>query len=390
MISLSRLLLDQLRPYDAIRYAKRASGADDPKPIVVFNYTHRCNLLCHHCYINATHPLFQDGTPKIAEPDTATCRRVIDSVAEYGAPVLLFSGGEPLMRKDLEELGTYAKNQGLRTVISSNGTMITKERAEKIKEAGFSYVGVSLDGLEAMNDHFRGVDGSFRKALAGISELKKAEVRVGLRFTITKQNRQDIPALFPLLAQEGIDRICFYHLVPSGRGEELKEILLTTAEIRETMDQIHQLTRQYGKSHSIEVLTVDNHADAPYLYLKLKQENPKLAEKVRDLLENTGGNASGERIASIDATGTVHPDQFMRHYVAGNIFEQSFTEIWGGQGQGILKELRSREDKIHGRCAKCQFFSLCRGNFRARAEGLTGDLWASDPGCYLTDEEIGL
>ncbi|PIQ91187.1 MAG: heme d1 biosynthesis radical SAM protein NirJ1 [Candidatus Omnitrophica bacterium CG11_big_fil_rev_8_21_14_0_20_41_12] len=380
MINCTRLLCDKPGFYDEIRYQK-GKPADTNRPIVVWNSTRRCNLKCIHCYIDAK------NTQDTGELTTQEAKILIDDLASFGAPVFLFSGGEPLMREDLFELGKYAKDKGLRTVISTNGTLITNALAKKIKDAGFSYVGVSLDGLEAINDKFREQKGAFKKALSGIRSCLKNDVRVGLRFTINKHNFRDLPGIFDLIKTEHIPRACFYHLVYSGRGSALINDDLTHPEARDTMDLIFACSQELSGMNT-EILTVDNHADGVYLYLQLKKVDPKKAQRVLELLKINGGNKSGVGIADVDNLGNVHPDQFWREHTFGNVKEKKFSQIWTDESNVLLKNLRNRIPLLKGKCGRCNFKDICAGNFRSRAETLYGDIWQEDPACYLTEDEI--
>lgn len=380
MINCTRLLCEKAGFYDEIRYQK-GKPADTNRPIVVWNSTRRCNLKCIHCYIDAKR------TKDSGELTTQEAKILIDDLAAFGAPVFLFSGGEPFMREDLFELGQYAKDKGLRTVISTNGTLITDDLAKKVKAAGFSYVGISLDGLEATNDKFREQKGAFKKTLSGIRNCLVNNVRVGLRFTINKQNFKDVSGIFDLIEAQNIPRACFYHLVYSGRGSAMINDDLTHQEARQTMDLIFDRSKGLAKT-STEILTVDNHADGVYLYLKLRKEDPKKAQGVLELLKINGGNKSGIGIAGVDNLGNVHPDQFWREHIFGNVRQKKFSEIWMDESNELLNNLRNRTPLLKGKCGRCNFKDTCAGNFRARAEAFYGDIWQEDPACYLTEEEI--
>lgn len=396
MIGISKLYCGTVEPSDALRYGRHSSRlpshllqfSKDKKPVVVWNVTRKCNLKCIHCYAQADDKDFE------GELSTEEGKRLIDDLAEFKTPVILFSGGEPLVRKDLPELAEYAVSKGLRAVISTNGTLIDMDMAKKLKEIGLSYVGISIDGTEETNDRFRGQQGAFKKALEGVHNCMKAGIKVGLRFTINKSNFREIPAIFDLLEEEGIPRICFYHLVYAGRGSDLIKQDLTHEESRETVDLILNRTKQlYEKGIKPEVLTVDNHCDAPYLYMKLKDEEPERATEVLDLMKMNGGNSTGVGIGCVSWDGTVHPDQFWRHYNIGNIRERPFSEIWTDLSDSLLAGLKDRKPllKEHAkRCGQCKWLDICNGNFRVRAEAVYGNVWADDPACYLTDEEIGL
>ena len=246
-----------------------------------------------------------------------------------------------------------------------------------------------MDGLEATNDKFREHKGAFRKTLEGMRNCMKSEVRVGLRFTINKYNFKDLSGIFDLIEDEGLPRACFYHLVYSGRGSSMVEEDLTHQEARDAMDLIFDRSKKLcSKNLDTEILTVDNHADGVYMYLKLKKEDPKKAEEVLELLKINGGNKSGIGITDIDNLGDVHADQFLRHYSFGNVKDRPFSEIWLDESNELLRNLRNRNHLLKGKCGRCHFQDICAGNFRARAEAVYGDIWQEDPACYLTEEEI--
>jgi Fe-coproporphyrin III synthase len=392
MIGISKLYCGTVEPSDALRYGRHSGNlpshllqfSKDKRPVVVWNITRACNLKCVHCYAHATEGSTSD------ELSTEEGRRMIDDLAAFGAPVLLFSGGEPLVRKDMPQLAAYAVEKGMRAVISTNGTLINRSTAQTLKQIGLSYVGISLDGLEPVNDHFRGVDGAFRKALRGIENCQQAGIKVGLRFTINRRNVQEIPGIFDLLEEMEIPRVCFYHLVYAGRGSQLVEDDLTHEETRVAVDLIIDRTQAlHAKGKPKEVLTVDNHADGPYLYLRMLQENPKRAAEVLELLQMNEGNNSGRGIGCVSWDGNVYADQFWRHHSFGNVRQRPFSQIWTEPEDPLLLQLKEKKKYVQGRCATCRWLDICGGNFRVRAEALTGNVWAPDPACYLTDAEIG-
>ena len=228
-------------------------------------------------------------------------------------------------------------------------------------------------------------------ALRGIRNCVATGQKVGLRFTITRDNFQDLDSIFDLLEQENIDRVCFYHLVYSGRGSAMVERDLNHEESRQVMDLIIRRTLDFkARGINKEILTVDNHADAVYLYLKMKEKDPVLGERVLKLIQSNGGNRSGMAFGNIDSVGNVHPDQFTQYITLGNVRERPFGEIWTDLSNPIMAGLKDRKPLLKGRCPKCAYLNLCNGNFRTRAEAVTGDFWAEDPACYLTDEEIGV
>jgi 12,18-didecarboxysiroheme deacetylase len=342
-------------------------------------------LKCVHCYAHAKNTSFAN------ELSTDQGLQLIDDLAEFGSPVMLFSGGEPLVRKDLPQLAAYAVEKGMRAVISTNGTLITPETARNLKKVGLSYIGISLDGMEEVNDRFRGVNGAFQSALEGIKNSQAAGIKVGLRFTINKFNVKEIPKIFQLLEEMDIPRVCFYHLVYAGRGSELVNEDLSHDGSRAALDLIIDETRRlFDKGKPKEVLTVDNHADGPYIYLRLLKENPTRAKEVLELLKWNEGNNSGRGIGCVSWDGEVYADQFWRHYSFGNVKNRPFSQIWADTSETLMGKLKEKKKHVKGRCATCNWLDVCGGNFRVRAEAVSGDIWAPDPACYLTDEEIAL
>lgn len=391
MIGISKLYCATVEPSDALRYSRQSGQlpshllqfSKDKKPVVVWNMTRRCNLKCVHCYARSEDISYDNELTH--EQSIA----MIDDLAAFGVPVLLFSGGEPTVHPRLVEYAQYAVSKGMRAVISTNGTLITKEKARVLKEIGLSYVGISLDGLEEIHDNFRGVKGAYKKAMAAIENCQEAGIKVGLRFTINKRNVADIPGIFDLLEEKNIPRACFYHLVYSGRGSEIAKEDLSHEETRKVLDLIMARTKDlHDRNLAKEILTVDNHADGPYVYQRLLDEDPKRAAEVLELLEMNEGNNSGRGIGCISWDGEVHPDQFWREKSLGNIKDKPFSEIWTNVDNEFLMKLKDKKKHVKGRCAGCRWLDICGGNFRARAESVADDPWDSDPACYLTDEEI--
>ncbi|MBL7224937.1 MAG: 12,18-didecarboxysiroheme deacetylase [Desulfobacteraceae bacterium] len=391
MIGISKLYCGTVEPSDALRYGRQSKDlpshllqfSEDKKPVVVWNVTRACNLKCVHCYARAVDRTYEK------ELNHEQGLSLIDDMAAFGAPVVLFSGGEPLMRPDLVELANYAVSKGMRAVISTNGTLISKDKAKELKEVGLSYVGVSLDGMEEVNDRFRGRKGAFRDAMTGIMNCQEVGLKVGLRFTINRMNTAEVPLIFDVLEEYQIPRACFYHLVYAGRGSNLIDEDLDHEETRKVVDLIIDRTKDlHDRGMAKEVLTVDNHADGPYIYLRMLGENNPRAEEVLSLLKMNEGNSSGRGIGCVSWDGSVYADQFWRHFSFGNVLERPFSEIWSDLSNPLMKKLKEKKGHVKGRCARCRWLDVCGGNFRVRAEAVTGDVWAPDPACYLTDEEI--
>ena len=397
MIGISKLYCGAVEPADVLRYKRRSkdlpSGmlqfSRDKKPVVVWNCTRTCNLRCMHCYAGS-------DAKRYDQLSTQEAKAMIDDLAAFGSPVLLFSGGEPCMRDDLVELMGYAKAAGMRVVISTNGTLITPRLAREFADVGLSYVGVSIDGNRNTHDRFRGVDGAFERSMEGLANAQEAGIKVGLRMTLNKMNFREVDDVFTLMRERSINRACFYHLVYTGRASEMMEMDLTHDETRATVRHIMDLTKAwFDDGGRPEILTVDNHADAPFVYLELLREDPARAEEVMQLLKWNQGNSTGNGIACVSWDGEVHADQFWRHFSFGNVRERPFSEIWTDvsrttDASELMFRLKDKRPFVKGRCAKCRWLDVCGGNFRVRAEADTGDLWASDPACYLTDEEIGV
>lgn len=393
MIGISKLYCGTVEPSDALRYGRHSSKlpshllqfSKDKKPVVVWNVTRACNLNCVHCYAHATEKALEK------ELSTGQAKIILDDLAQFGVPVVLFSGGEPLVRPDLPELADYAVSKGMRAVISTNGTLITREKAAELKEIGLSYVGVSLDGMEEVNDHFRQKKGAFRAAMSGIENCLEAGLKVGLRFTISKLNKDQVGPVFDLLEEMDIPRVCFYHLVYAGRGSELISQDLAHDETREVVDIIMDRAKDlHERGKPKEILTVDNHADGPYVYLRMLRENNSRSSEVLELLKMNEGNSSGRGIGCISWDGAVHADQFWRHHTFGNVQKKPFSEIWSDMSDPLMSMLKDKKQYVTGRCSRCKWLDVCAGNFRVRAEAATGDLWAPDPACYLSDSEIGI
>lgn len=391
MISVTKLLFATEYFGDSLRYTNDAHKAkngvrEGMGPVVVWNSTRTCNLKCRHCYMSS------DAQKYANELTTKEAKQFIDDLADFNVPVLLFSGGEPLIRPDFFELADYATKKGVRPTLSTNGTLITPEVARKIKDIGVGYVGISLDGLRDVNDKFRGKKGAFEAAMNGIKNCVAVDQRVGLRFTINHHNIQELENIFDFIEEENINRVCFYHLVYSGRGNQMMDEDVTAEESRRAMDIIIRRSRDFEeRGLKKEILTVDNHCDGVYMYLKaLAEGRDELAAQIKKYISMNGGNRSGMAFAEVDPLGYVHPDQFTQHHTFGNVRERKFGDIWQDTTNPIMKGLKDRKALLKGRCSKCKYLDNCNGNFRTRAEARTGDFWESDPSCYLTDEEIGI
>jgi len=364
-----------------------ATSARDRRPVVVWNLTRRCNLRCVHCY-TASEP----GRRYEGELNTDEAKAVLDDLAAFGVPAVLFSGGEPLLREDLFELIAHARQRKLHVVLSTNGTLIDERIAQRLHALRCAYVGVSLDSATpAIHDRFRGVAGAFERTMRGFRSLLAAGQKVGLRLTLTRQTAADIEQVFDFIEAESIDRACFYHLVPAGRGGQVVDLSL--AESRRAVETILARTADlHARGKAVEILTVDNHCDGPLLYLKMTAEANPRAEEVYRMLEWNGGGrySSGVGIGCIGPAGEVHANQFWSHHSFGNVRRRPFSAIWLDESDPLMAGLKDRLPRLEGRCGACRFKALCGGSSRVRAEAAFGDPWQYDPACYLTDEEIGV
>ncbi|WP_256290618.1 TIGR04347 family pseudo-SAM/SPASM protein [Halobellus inordinatus] len=390
MISISKLLCDLDAEGDGLRYDDGADSSREQiteerttKPVVVWNVTRRCNLYCEHCYAGA------DLDAASGELTTAEGKQLLDELADYGVPVVLFSGGEPLVRDDLEELVAYASDAGIRPVLSTNGTLATPERAAALREAGLKYAGVSVDGMPERNDAFRGQDGAFDAAVRGIENFLDAGLKTGLRYTITEKNAPDMESVVDLLSDVGLDRFCFYHLDYGGRGGEIADADLSPTERREAVEQLCEMTLEYhDEGEEIETLLVGNYADAAFLVEYARDQfGAAKADAVRRYLEVNGGDPTGERVADVDYQGNVHLTQFWQGYSLGNVRDRPFGAIWEDESNPLLAALRNREDHLTGKCANCRYQDVCRGGSRLRAIAADSDVFGPDPQCYLTPQE---
>ena len=373
MISVTKLLFARNYFGDSLRYTKTAhkmtgGATEGVGPVVVWNSTRTCNLKCRHCYMDSDSRRYSD------ELSTKEAKKFIDDLAEFKVPVLLFSGGEPLMRQDFFELAEYAAKKNIRPTLSTNGTLITKEVAEKIKNIGVGYVGISLDGLKNVNDKFRGVEGAFQKAMAGIKNCVAINQRVGLRFTINRHNFSELDNIFDFIEAEKINRVCFYHLVYSGRGSKMIDEDLTPSESRAAMDKIIERTKDFERRGlEKEILTVDNHCDGVYMYLKnLYEGNTEIAAQVKKFISLNGGNRSGIAFGEVDPSGYVHPDQFTQHYTFGNVRERKFGDIWTDTSNKIMAGLKNRKPLLKGRSA----------NFLTTATAISGRAQRLQPAIF--------
>ncbi len=356
-----------------------------PGPVVIWNLIRRCNLTCVHCYSISADVDFA------GELDTAEVFAVMDELKRFRVPVLILSGGEPLLRPDLFEIAERSRAMGFYTGLSTNGTLIDAPMADRIAATGFDYVGISLDGLGATHDKFRRKEGAFDASLAALRLCRDRGVKVGVRFTIAQENAADLPGLLALVEEEGIDKFYLSHLNYAGRGNKNRGSDAHFQTTRRAMDLVFDTAWGFQERGLVrEFVTGNNDADGPYFLSWVQARFPGRAAHIRAKLAEWGGNSSGVNVANIDNLGNVHPDTMWWDYNLGNVRERPFSQIWTDTSDPVMAGLKASPRSIKGRCAGCMHFDLCNGSSRVRARSLTGDAWEEDPGCYLDDAEIGV
>ena len=356
-----------------------------PGPVVIWNLIRRCNLTCRHCYSISADKDFP------GELSTQEVYGVMDDLKAFGVPVLILSGGEPLLRPDIYDIATRAKQMGFYVGLSSNGTLIDATNIGRIAEVGFDYVGISLDGIKDTHDKFRRMVGAYDRSLNAIRLCRDAGIKIGVRFTLTQHNEHDLPALLELMERENVDKFYLSHLNYAGRGNVDRKHDSVFETTRRVMDLLFDTCWSYlERGLDKEFVTGNNDADGVYLLFWARRRFPQLEAHLRAKLAQWGGNSSGVNVANIDNLGNVHPDTFWWHYAVGNVRARPFSAIWPDTSDPLMAGLKASPRRIKGRCGECAYFDICGGNTRVRAQQLTGDAWQEDPACYLSDEEIGI
>ena len=348
--------------------------------IAIWNFTNRCNLSCMHCYSRAD----LDAT------DTLTTEKIMETLPKLkanGIKFIIFSGGEPLTRKDLFDIAARCRELGIITYLSTNGLYVGQKNARRILDT-FNYVGISIDGSEATHDRFRGLPGSFRMSMEAVRLLNSFhEMKVGIRFTITKETLSDLKFIFELAEKEKIPKIYISHLVYIGRGLDNLTMDLTKEQRREAVAYIlDKAFEYYEKGTGIEIVTGNMEQDAILFLERFGARYPEHKETMQRRLREWGGNSAGRKLLNIDAEGNVKPDPFFPRTI-GNILEQDFSDIWRKRPDALLQKLREHPRRVSGKCAECGVIDICNGGSRSRAYAIYGDLWAEDPSCYLNETQ---
>ena len=356
-----------------------------PGPVVIWNLVRRCNLTCKHCYSISADTDFPN------ELSTDQIFEVMDDLKQFRVPVLILSGGEPLLRPDIYKISHRAKDMGFYTALSTNGTLINKSNIDKIAKVGFDYLGISIDGIRETHDKFRRKEGAYEESMHGLRLCRDKGIKVGLRFTMTQDNSDELPQLLDLMQEERINKFYFSHLNYAGRGNKNRKDDVFLKTTRWAIDLLFdRVLEEQRNGRETEFVTGNNDADGVYMLLWVKKNFPEQYDHIRQKLVQWGGNSSGVNVANIDNQGHVHPDTMWWNYDLGNVKDRPFSEIWTDTSDPIMAGLKTQPRIVGGRCGKCVHFDICAGNTRVRALQLTGDAWSEDPACYLTDEEIGI
>lgn len=347
--------------------------------IIIWNFTNRCNLSCHHCYSYAS--------PN--SKDFLSTEFILDSISELkkaGIKFVIFSGGEPLIRKDIFQIADALKEAGIVTYLSTNGLYIDEKNVDAIIKT-FNYIGISIDGIEEVHDEFRGLKGAYQKSLAAIALIQKHGGNAGIRFTITNETKESFYSIFELAEKIGVNKIYISHLVYSGRGLENLKIDISKEERRKFVEfTINKAFEYMEQGRDIDVVTGNMEMDAVVFLNMFAKRYPHLKEEMTKRLKKWAGNSAGVRLGNIDWLGRVKPDPFFPHFI-GNMSEVPFSDIWLGRENEMLNKLRVFPRKIGGYCENCGVLEICNGGSRSRANAIYDDLWAQDPSCYLNDEE---
>ena len=376
MFRLSQFMREVLNP-TPLKPARKPAG-----PVVIWNLIRRCNLTCKHCYTTSADIDFP------GELTTPEIYQVMDDLKDFKVPVLILSGGEPLLHPDIFTISQRAKDMGFYVALSSNGTLISEQNIQQIAEINYQYIGVSLDGMEQTHDQFRKKQGSFADSIKGIRLCRKHGIKAGIRFTLTQDNVEDFPAMLKLMDDEDIDKFYLSHLNYGGRGNKNRKDDAVFQMTRDVMDQLFEACLNWEKEGIVrEIVTGNNDADAVYFLHWVRKHFPEQVKPIKAKLEQWGGNASGVNVANIDNLGNVHPDTFWWHYNLGNIKERPFSAIWKDVSDPLMAGLKQIPRPLKGRCGSCHYQKICNGNTRVRAHQMTNDFWAEDPGCYLTSIE---
>jgi radical SAM protein with 4Fe4S-binding SPASM domain len=348
------------------------------KPIVVWNMTYACNMRCLHCYISAESMSKSELSKKEA-------LELIDQLSRLRPPLLILSGGEPLVRKDFLEIAEYASSRKLRLSLSTNGTLLTKEVAKKLYDLGFVYIGISLDSPNPIwHDKFRGKVGAFDETVAGIKNSVEAGLSTGLRYTIMRKNVNDVSQIVNLALNLKICRITFYHLSPAGRAKEINlDWYISSDQYFKFIDYLIEISRKHAGR--LEIETTMAPFDGIYVADKVAKSNEEFW-RIIEAIEAQGG--CGRKIVAIYPDGTVYPCQFVDFVKLGNVTNEPLERIIDINKPELKYFVETYKYLKGSKCASCPFKRVCNGGDRVRAYYLCGDLYGDDPQCFLDVKSI--
>ncbi len=350
--------------------------------IVAWEITRSCNLFCAHCRSSSTSGTYEN------ELSTEECWRLIDEIVEMGRPVIILSGGEPLLRGDIFQIAGYAVDKGLRVAMGTNGTLITDDVAAKLSAVPISRVAVSIDFPKAeLQDKFRGKPGAFQAAVSGIARLRQAGIEVQINSTITRLNMRYLNELLELALKSGAVAFHPFMLVPTGRGKGLETVAMSPEEYEQTLSWVYDRQKELGDRIFFKP------TDAPHyqriVRQKAKQNNfhgEIMAAKTENEAMNsmTRGCLAGISFCFISHRGRVQGCGYL-DVEAGNIRDRSFKQIW--TESSLFRELRDLSN-IKGKCGACEYKNIC-GGCRARAYESTGDYLEAEPYCIYKPVQTG-
>lgn len=335
---------------------------------IAWEITQRCNLNCVHCRADAE-------INAEAGPSTETAKKVIDDIASYAKPVMVLSGGEPLLRKDIFEIAKYGHEKGLKMAMATNGTLVTEEKCLKIKESGIRICSLSLDGsTEEVHDNFRNQKGAFKGVMRAAALFNKHEIPFIINSSFTKRNQEDIPNIYKLAKELGATAWYMFMIVPTGRGHDIMEELITKEDYEKILNWHYDMERSQE-----DMLVRPTCAPMYYRIFKQRSRDEGKSSKRRTLSFSTGGSKgciAGQLISLLSHNGDVYPCSYFP-LSAGNIYKESFKDIW--EKSKIFQDLRDFK-AYKGKCGVCEYNAVC-GGCRARAYAMEGDYMEEEPFC---------
>ncbi len=356
------------------RHKPESSETPEPR-LVAWETTRNCNLSCLHCRASARHGRFS------GELDTDACLRLVDQIADTGSPIIILTGGEPLLRDDIFTIARYGTDKGLRMVMAPNGTLITEETARDMVEAGIQRISISIDGADAAShDSFRGVAGAFEGALKGARLAAEAGVEFQLNTTITQKNMDQLPAIMDLAENVGAVAHHIFLLVPTGRGKDLADQAISADDYEKTLNWFYDRKKTTGLQLKATC--------APQYYRILRQrakeEGVSLSFQTHGLDAVTRGCLGGTAFCFISHRGIVQPCGFLE-LNCGDVTRETFGDIW--KHSEVFTRLRDFS-ALKGKCGRCEFKKVC-GGCRARAFEATGDYLTEEPLCAYQPARTG-